>query len=143
MSERMIDEVFAFVRQVANCETSDQGNIRTARELVKRLESSATDPTSPQTPREALALAMIAARERRVTETHNDVLPIYLFGFDDATEAALEAIAALPRCSDETARAFARLFPDYKQAGFTGGQAADFEILKRALSLSRPMRGGE
>jgi len=46
---------------------------------------------------------MIAARERRVTETHNDVLPIYLFGFDDATEAALEAIAALPRCSDETA----------------------------------------
>ena len=54
----------------------------------------------PQTPREALALAMIAARERRVTETHNDVLPIYLCGFDDATEAALEAIAALPRCSD-------------------------------------------
>src|SRR6185312_15606024 len=49
MSEKMIDEVFAFVRQVANCETSDQGNIRTARELVKRLESSATDPTSPQT----------------------------------------------------------------------------------------------
>ena len=146
----------------------------------------------PQTPREALALAMIAARERRVTETHNDVLPIYLFGFDDATEAALEAIAALPRCSDdcesdplqkpqyiiegiilrrlhekriegytiemakeiadalavsrpqpsdETAGAFGRLFPDYKQAGFTGGQAADFEILKRALSLSRPLRG--
>ena len=60
------------------------------------------DHSGPQTPREALALAMIAARERRVTETHNDVLPIYLFGFDDATEAALEAIAALPRCSDAT-----------------------------------------
>jgi len=51
-----------------------------------------------------------------------------------------EIVEALrPHSSDETASAFARLFPDYKQAGFTGGQAADFEILKRALSLSRPM----
>ena len=105
MSEKMIDEVFAFVRQVANCETSDQGNIRTARELVKRLESSATDPTSPQ--------------DASMSEAEHDA--IYLRGWNEGIERAAELlddegsgtpaekIRALldvspQRCSDETAR---------------------------------------
>ena len=76
MSERMIDEVFAFVRQVANCETSDQGNIRTARELVKRLESSATDPTSPQ--------------DASMSEAEHDA--IYLRGWNEGIERAAELL---------------------------------------------------
>lgn len=44
----------------------------------------------------SVALALSSEREKRVKEQHKDVLPIYLYGFDDATEAAL---AALPHTS--------------------------------------------
>ena len=115
MSEKMIDEVFAFVRQVANCETSDQGNIRTARELVKRLESSATDPTSPQTPpvQEAIeALKPFALLAEVAHKDHRDSRPV-IFAFDTAVaqrltvgdlRRAAHAVETLQRCSDETAR---------------------------------------
>jgi hypothetical protein len=39
----------------------------------------------------SIALALSSEREKRVVEQHNDFLPIYLCGFDEATEAALAA----------------------------------------------------
>lgn len=42
----------------------------------------------------SLALALSSERERRVKELHNDALPSYLCGFDDATEAALAAVSS-------------------------------------------------